>query len=66
MQDDCNENDCGCYSESIDSIWFDKNKAEKVAETRYHAHVDEHEVDAMNDWLFTKGNLKGPNFHPPY
>ena len=44
MVDDCNENDCGCYSESIDSVWFDEEKANKRAEERYNGRVSEQNV----------------------
>jgi len=44
MVDDCIENDCGCSSESIDTIWFDKTKAEKQAKRRYHGRVAEYDI----------------------
>ena len=45
MVDDCRENDCGCWSESIDSIWLDKVKAEKRAKDRYNGRVVEHRTE---------------------
>ena len=42
--DDVNENDCGCYSESIDSIWTTEEAANKIAAKRYHADVREYDV----------------------
>ena len=42
--DDCNENDCGCSSESIDSIWLDKTKAEEQAKRRYRGYVSEYNI----------------------
>ena len=42
--DDCNENDCGCWSESVDSIWFDEEAAKKQAGKVYHGRVDPQEV----------------------
>ena len=44
MTDDCRENDCGCWSESIDSIWLDEKKAEGRAEKRYNGHVIDWEI----------------------
>ena len=44
MVDDCNEGDCNCRLESIDSIWFDEEKANEQAKKRYHGTVTEEEV----------------------
>lgn len=44
MTDDCNENDCGCYIESIDSIWLDEEKAKKRAKEVFRGYVTSEEV----------------------
>ncbi len=45
MVDDCRENDCGCWSDSIDSIWLDEKKAKKRAEERYLGNVVNWEIE---------------------
>jgi hypothetical protein len=44
LSDDCNENDCGCFSESIESVWLDEKKANKRAKELYNGRVSDHEV----------------------
>lgn len=39
-----NENCCSCGGPIVDSVWFDKEKAEAYAAQHYHYIVDEHEV----------------------
>jgi len=43
--DDCNENDCGCYTESIDSIYLTLVEAVARANKLYHGSVAEYEVE---------------------
>lgn len=42
---DCNEADCGCYLESIDSIWLSKDKAISRAEERYNGRVVRYTIE---------------------
>jgi hypothetical protein len=39
LTDDCNENDCGCFLESIESVWLDEKKATERANQLYNARV---------------------------
>ena len=47
--DDYNENDCGCYFESIDRVFSTKEKAEahvkKIGYRKYHFTIHEEEVE---------------------
>lgn len=45
MTDDCNENDCGCYSESIDSVWLNEEKAKEKAKSSYKGYVKKLETE---------------------
>jgi hypothetical protein len=38
--DDCNENDCGCWLESIDSVWLKRSAADERLKQVYHGRVD--------------------------
>lgn len=40
FSDDGNENDCGCYLESIDSVYFNEDAAISL----YHGRVDKKRV----------------------
>lgn len=39
MADDCNEGDCQCTLESVDSVWFNKGAANTRAGQVYHGRV---------------------------
>lgn len=43
--DDCNEEDCGCYIESVDSVYLSKEEAEKKAKEVYRGEVREYNVE---------------------
>jgi hypothetical protein len=39
MSDDCNEEDCGCVLESIDSVFLDETKAHRRAKELFVGRV---------------------------
>lgn len=42
--DDCFEGDCMCFHRSLDSVWFDKEKAEARMKEVFRGEMDEEEV----------------------
>ena len=40
FSDDCNEADCGCFIESVDSVWLNEADANKRCKEVYHGRVD--------------------------
>ncbi len=50
ISDDCNEGECDCTLESIDSVWFNEDKANDRAKEVYHGHVQK---EVIKDSQFT-------------
>lgn len=44
FQDNCNEGDCDCLLESLDSVWEDEKKAKTRAAQTYNGRVECQEV----------------------
>lgn len=44
LSEDCNEKDCNCESESIDSVWLDEENAKKQVEKRWRARVSKQKI----------------------
>jgi len=44
IEDYCNERDCDCVLEGVDSVWLDKEKANARAQWVYRGRVDERTV----------------------
>lgn len=44
MEDDCRENECGCWSESIRSVWMDERLAKADASMGYNCRVVDYDI----------------------
>lgn len=44
IEDYCNEEDCGCKLEGVESVWLDKEKASARSKLVYQGRVEEIKV----------------------